>query len=156
MRLDIKNKIKIGMVLFFAFATVHSGVTAVACGYEHSMALKSDNIIVIWGAGTVAGAAVWPDYGQSAVPAGLSNVEKISAGAYHSMVLKSDGTVVTWGLNNKRQCIVPAGLNNVQEIAAGYYHSTALKNDGSVVVCGWPDIRYTYRKRNIYHYNKSL
>ena len=42
----------------------------------------------------------WGDdfpYGQTDVPAGLSNVTAIAGGAIHSLALKSDGTVVAWG-----------------------------------------------------------
>ena len=42
----------------------------------------------------------WGDnyYGQSSVPAGLSNVAAVAAGGRGSLALKKDGTVVYWGL----------------------------------------------------------
>ena len=70
-------------------------------------------------------------YGQTDVPAGLSNVKAISAGGHHSLALKEDGTVVAWGATN-----VPAGLANVKAVSAGANHSLALKEDGTVVAWG--------------------
>jgi Regulator of chromosome condensation (RCC1) repeat/PASTA domain len=99
-----------------------SGVTAVAAGYYHSLALKSDGTVVVWGCGQVY------DYGQCTVPSGLSGVTAVGGGYSHSLALKSDGTVVTWGCGNydSGQCDVPSGLARVSAVAAGFYHSLAL------------------------------
>ena len=37
-------------------------------------------------------------YGESRVPAGLSEVTAVAAGERHSLALRSNGTVVTWGM----------------------------------------------------------
>ncbi|MFA6546133.1 MAG: cohesin domain-containing protein, partial [Limisphaerales bacterium] len=76
------------------------------------------------------------EYGQTHIPAGLSNVMAIAAGANHSLALKSDGTVVAWGDNSVGQSTVPPGLNGVVAVAAGDYHTLALKDDGTVVAWG--------------------
>ncbi len=65
-----------------------NSVRAVAAGWNHSVALRSNGTLVAWGYNT---------WGQTNVP-GLSNVTAIAAGAYHTLALKSDGTVVAWGL----------------------------------------------------------
>src|ERR1017187_662521 len=70
--------------------------SALAAGYLHSLALKSDSTVVAWGDNY---------YGQCIVPVGLSNIIAIAAGEYHSLALKSDGTVVAWGDNYYGQCI---------------------------------------------------
>ncbi|MEQ2008138.1 MAG: HYR domain-containing protein, partial [Limisphaerales bacterium] len=55
-----------------------SGVTAIAAGVAHTVALKSDGTVVAWGDNS---------RGQTAVPAGLSGVTAIAAGFYHTVAL---------------------------------------------------------------------
>jgi alpha-tubulin suppressor-like RCC1 family protein len=151
---------------FVGEATVPVGlnnVVAVAVGYYHNLALKSDGTLAVWGdyswdvpsglSNVVAVAAgshhcmalksdgtvvAWGSdaYGQTNVPPGLSDVIGISAGGSHSIALKSDGTVVAWGLNSSGQCTVPFGLNDVVAIAGGYAHTLALKSNGTVAAWG--------------------
>ena len=108
-----------------------SGVTAIAAGEFHSLALENDGTVIAWGCSA--------DFGQCSVPSGLSSVAAIAASAYHSLALKSDGTVVAWGCGlgaDYGQCTVPSGLGGVTAIAAGAEHSLALKGDGTVVAWG--------------------
>jgi hypothetical protein len=109
-----------------------TGVTAVAAGFYHSLALKDDGTVVAWGCG-ISG-----DYGQCSVPSGLSHVIGVAAGQYHSLALKDDGTVVGWGGCFFGQCSLPSG---VTAIAAGIFHSLALRSDSTVVAsdCGFPE-----------------
>jgi hypothetical protein len=55
-----------------------SGVTAIAAGGGHSLALKTDGTVVGWG---------HDGDGQATVPAGLTGVTAIAAGYYHSLAL---------------------------------------------------------------------
>ena len=100
-----------------------AGVTAIAAGQAHALALKQDGTVVSWGSN---------DVGERMVPSGLSGVVAIDAGGTRSMALKSDGTVVCWG-----SASTPSGLNNVVAIAAGSDHSLALRNDGTVFKWGY-------------------
>jgi hypothetical protein len=100
---------------------------AIAAGGEHSLALRTNGTVLAWGGNT---------YGQTNVPAGLSNVTAIAAGYYHSLALRGDGTVVAWGRNTDGETNVPPGLSNVVALSAGCYHNLALKNDGTVVAWG--------------------
>ena len=105
-----------------------TGVTAIAVGGTHSLALKSNGTVVGWGTN---------GDGQTTVPAGLSGVTAIDAGYDNSLALKSNGTVVGWGRNVYGNTTIPAGLSGVTAIAAGDIHSLALKSDGSVVAWGY-------------------
>ena len=104
-----------------------TNVVAVAAGFLHSLALRSDGTVIGWGDNS---------YGQVNVPAGLTNVTAIAAGDYHGLALKRDGTVLAWGDNSEGQLAVPSDLSNVVSIAAGRVHSLALKQDGTVVAWG--------------------
>jgi len=103
------------------------GVSKVAAGFYHSLALKSNGTVVAWGRN---------NFGQTTLPPGLSNVTAIAAGRQHSLALKSDGTVEAWGANGDGQADVPPGLSGVIAIAAGEDHNVVLKNDGTVVAWG--------------------
>jgi IPT/TIG domain/Regulator of chromosome condensation (RCC1) repeat len=112
-----------------------NGVTAVAAGSAHSMALRSDGTVVAWGCGGDQ------DFGQCNVPSGLTGVTAIAAGG-HSLALKSDGTVVAWGCGiDPSRCDIPSGLSDVTAIAAGGVHSLVLKSDGTVVAWGCPALQ---------------
>jgi RHS repeat-associated protein len=78
-----------------------SGVTAVAAGNHHSLAVKGDGTARAWG---------YNCYGQlgdgttlnSSVPVTVSNLSggtAVAAGGHHSLALPSDGTARAWGYN---------------------------------------------------------
>lgn len=100
-----------------------SNVVAMASGWGHSLALKSDGTVVAWG---------YNNFGQSSVPAGLSDVVAIEAGELFSMALKADGTVVTWG----EVPSTPPGVTGVIALTATDEHAYALRQDGTVLEWG--------------------
>jgi alpha-tubulin suppressor-like RCC1 family protein len=105
---------------------VLSGVTAIAAGTVHTVALRNDGSVVAWGDNA---------FGQTIVPfAAQSGVTAIAAGRAHTVALKNNGTVVAWGTYNGTN--VPVGLNGVTAIAAGSIHTLALKSDGTLVAWG--------------------
>jgi alpha-tubulin suppressor-like RCC1 family protein len=127
---------------------VLNGVTAIAAGYAHTVALKNDGTVVGWGSnyedeGQVTGTpATEAPYFAIASPVTLegqvlSGVTAIAAGGGHTVTLKKDGTILAWGLNDYGQATVPvAAQSGVTAIAAGHAHTVALKNDGTVVAWG--------------------
>src|SRR6185503_45535 len=96
-----------------------SGVTAVAAGWRHAVALKADGTVVAWGRN---------DLGQTTVPvAAQSGVTAIAAGWDHTVALKNDSSIVAWGNNEFGQGTVPvAAQSGVSAIAAGSRHTVAL------------------------------
>ena len=121
-----------------------NGITAIAAGDAHTVALKNDGSVVAWGyntAGQVTGIpTTTAPYSAIANPVTLkgqvlSRVIAIAAGVYHSVALRSDGSVVVWG-SWEDQTAPVAAQSGVTAIAAGYEFTVALKNDGSVVASG--------------------
>jgi hypothetical protein len=127
---------------------------AIAAGANHSMALKTDRTVWVWGDNTHGqlgdGTSGWPasqnlpiQVPDASDPSGyLSDVIAIAAGNSHSMALKADGTLWAWGLNangqlgdgttDQRTTLVPvSGLAQVSSIACGKAHSLSVTQDGS-------------------------
>lgn len=104
---------------------------AIAAGNDFTLALKNDGTVAAWGRN---------DFGQVAVPFGLTGVVAITAGVRHAVALKNDGAVVAWGRYNEGQTAVPlAARSGVVAIAAGWGHTVALKTDGTAVTWGHND-----------------
>ncbi|WP_245635553.1 RCC1 domain-containing protein [Dactylosporangium aurantiacum] len=106
-----------------------TGVTAVAAGLHHGLAVRADGTVASWG---------YNPYGQATVPAGLADVVAVGAADVHSIALKADGTVIAWGANPYGETDVPADLSDVTAIATGTASrdNLALKRDGTVVAWG--------------------
>jgi alpha-tubulin suppressor-like RCC1 family protein len=99
-----------------------SNVVAIAAGEFHSLAVKSDGRIVLWGDNS---------QGQCTPPPNLTNVVAAAGGGAHTLALKSDGTVAAWGANWNGQCDLPPALTNAVAIAAGAEHSLVLVIDST-------------------------
>lgn len=136
-----------------------SNVVSVAAGRHHSMALKGDGTVWIWGAG------------QSTLPKQILtlsqgdgtpyNITAIATSRTFSLFLRDDGALFAFGGNDfgtvgdgtatdKYTPVAvcdtgetyPCGnvLSGVAAIAGGMYHSLALKNDGTVLAWGRNDV----------------
>ena len=126
-----------------------SGVTAIASGSRHVLALLADGTVRAWGAN---------EYGQlgdgtttqriaPVTVSSLSGVVAIAAAGNHSLALKGDGSVVAWGNNDFGQLgdggnasratpVVVLGLSQIGVIAAGATHSLAIKTGGDMFAWG--------------------
>jgi Regulator of chromosome condensation (RCC1) repeat len=99
-----------------------------------ALVARAGTRVIAWGAGTyVANPPDENDWGQSIVPANLTNVAEVAGGWQQSVALKSDGTLQGWGGDELGQIDFPPGTNYTA-IACGDYQSLALKSDGTVVV----------------------
>ena len=109
-----------------------SGVTAIAAGGNHSVALKSDGTLAYWG-DNLAGLAT--------VPASATGVTAIATGFTHLMALRNDGTVVVWGTANgpNRVATIPGVWSDVTAVAPSTGHALALHSDGTVTAWGRND-----------------
>ncbi|MBT0652156.1 hypothetical protein KI810_03750 [Geobacter luticola] len=133
-----------------------TGLTAVAGGGQHSLALKSDGTVWSWGYNGSGQLGDSTNTNQSAPVQvnSLAGVTAITAGGSHSVALKGDGTVWSWGYNGLGQLgnngtansavpvqvVTDAGntpLAGVTAIAAGGSHTVALKGDGTVWSWGY-------------------
>lgn len=107
--------------------TVWAGVSAIAAGGWHSLALKADGSVVGWGRN---------DFGQCNTPAAATDVVVVAAGEYHSLAIKAGGSVLAWGKTDEGQCTVPSTATSAVAVAAGGYHSLALRADGTIITWG--------------------
>jgi len=127
-----------------------TGITAIAGGGSHSLALKSDGTVWAWGANN-SGQLGNGNNTNSNTPvqvSSLTGITAIAGGGSHTLALKNDGTVWTWGNNNSGQLgngnntnsntpVQVSSLTGIIAIAAGSSHSLALKNDGTVWAWGY-------------------
>jgi alpha-tubulin suppressor-like RCC1 family protein len=136
----------------------NSGITAVAAGASHNLALSSDGSLWAWGSNSSGqlgdGTTV-----QKTVPVRVtgfgpgSGVIGIAAGNSHSLAVKSDGTLWAWGANNNGQLgdgssasrAIPVQvvdvsgvgfLTGITTVGTGSFHTLALKADGSTLAWG--------------------
>ena len=127
---------------------VLTGVSAIASGVYHTVAVKNDGTVIAWGNNNNYGQCLGTDAsgnplnsyqtGQPVKIMGqvLTGVTAIASGQQHTIALK-DGCVIAWGYNQNGQCNVPnSAKSDVSHIAGGYYHTIAVKNDGTVVAWG--------------------
>lgn len=126
-----------------------SGVTAVAAGEEHSLALLKNGTVMAWGDGS-EGQLGDGSTATSAVPVPVKNltgVTAIAAGGLFSLALLSNGTVMAWGDGGNDQLgdgraansSVPVPVKNltgVTAIAAGSQHALALLSNGKMMAWG--------------------
>jgi alpha-tubulin suppressor-like RCC1 family protein len=120
-----------------------------ATGATHSIAIKTDGTMWIWGK-NVFGELGLNDrtHRSSPVQVGsLTNWKQADGGERHTAAVKTDGTLWTWGLNNigqlglndlvHRSSPVQVGsLTNWNQIACGFDFNIAVKTDGTLWTWG--------------------
>ncbi|MFB9311776.1 RCC1 domain-containing protein [Nocardioides plantarum] len=85
-------------------------VTAIATGFDHSLALTSDGTVYAWGNAGNGRLGDGTGTGSSSVPVlvdrsamGTRTIVAISAGSSHNVAAASDGSVYAWGFNGNGQ-----------------------------------------------------
>jgi alpha-tubulin suppressor-like RCC1 family protein len=123
----------------------------VACGYEHTIALKTDGTIWAWGTNVygVLGTNNLTDLSSPVQIFGGGTIwNDIYCGYQHSSATKTDGTLWGWGRNingmlgtgNITDYSSPvqtiAAGTNWKKLAGGQYHMTCIKTDNTLWVWG--------------------
>jgi alpha-tubulin suppressor-like RCC1 family protein len=113
-----------------------SGITSVAAGFEHSLALKQDGTVFAWGSNYFGQVGDIESTLRPAPVQGLEVVVAIAAGGETSLAVLHDGSVFVWGFQAHAQTGLrtPArmdGISDVVAIAAGNDHVVAVKRDGT-------------------------
>ena len=129
-----------------------SGITAVAAGARHSLALDENENIWGWGH-NVTGQLGDGTTTSTRVPVqsnALSNVIALAAGYGHSTAVLADHSVWTWGDNDKGQLgyetelayrsvpeqVFTDALVTIPQVSAGHAHTVLLKENGTVWAWG--------------------
>ena len=107
-------------------AIANSGITNLALGARHALAITTAGSVIGWGTNM---------RGELTIPR-LTDVVQVAVGTAHSVALKSDGSVVMWGQASARTAPVGGRLTNIAQIATGNQHTILLGNDGNVFVYG--------------------
>jgi alpha-tubulin suppressor-like RCC1 family protein len=132
-----------------------SGITAIAEGYTHSLALTGSGTVMAWGEDAFgelgAGSTSPPRETPAAVP-GLSGVTAVSAGRQDSVALLGGGSVMTWGTDTRgtlgngtsgAASAVPVtvlGIGKVADIAAGGTHALAFGEPKPTITAVSPQV----------------
>ena len=137
-------------------------VAAVSAGANHSLAIKSDGSLWVWGSNGVGQLGDGTTEHRPAPVKIMDDVTAVSAGANHNLAIKSDGSLWVWGDNEcgqlgdgspwdwrydlpgqtgdgipKHSTTPTKIMDDVTAVSAGANHSLILKSDGSLWACGW-------------------
>jgi alpha-tubulin suppressor-like RCC1 family protein/formiminotetrahydrofolate cyclodeaminase len=131
-----------------------SGVTAIAAGAQHSLALVSGGTLMAWGENTYGelGNAMFKARQDAPVAvSGLSGATTITAGGQDSAALLSTGSVMTWGIDKwgtlgngttgspSNVPVTVAGITKVASISAGGLHMVAYGEPIPVITAVSPN-----------------
>jgi alpha-tubulin suppressor-like RCC1 family protein len=122
---------------------------AVAAGWVHTVALKSDRTLWAWGSNLYAQLGDGTGVNKSS-PAQVgtgTNWQAVAAGWVHTVALESDGTLWAWGGNydgrlgdgttaHKSSPVQVGTVSNWQAVAAGWCDTVALQRDGTLWASG--------------------
>jgi alpha-tubulin suppressor-like RCC1 family protein len=97
---------------------------AVAAGYNHSLALRSDGSLAAWGRNDGSSLG---DFGQVTDTPEGNDFVAIASGYYHNIALKSDGSLVAWGRDNKGQVTGTPTEGDFMAVAAGGQHTLTIE-----------------------------
>lgn len=105
--------------------------TGVSVGWSFTAALRTDNIIYTWGAGSSGrlGTGLTTDRSNPVTLGGAfatSSFVSVSAGALHAASIRSNGSLVTWGNNSTGQLGDNTAINKSTPVVIGTSSWTAV------------------------------
>jgi alpha-tubulin suppressor-like RCC1 family protein len=124
---------------------------SVSCGYNHTMAIKTDGSLWIWGRndnGQLGDNTIAHKSSPVQTVAGGTNWSKIAGGTARTAAIKTDGTLWSWGYNlygqlgdetiaNKSSPVQTiAGGTDWAQVACGSDHTVAIKTGGTLWTWG--------------------
>jgi alpha-tubulin suppressor-like RCC1 family protein len=118
-----------------------TGVSAVAAGANHALALLTSGTVKAWGddsLGELGNATTKAFEATPVAVTGLAGVKTVSAGSHDSVALLNSGSVMTWGTNSSGVLgagtsegmsnvpVLVAGLTKAASVSAGRSHMLAF------------------------------
>lgn len=128
-----------------------NNIISIKAGESHSIALKSNGTVWVWGNNTFGTVGNGASGGNQLLPVqnvNITGVSQIAAGFNFNVALKPDGTVFAWGFNTRGNMgngtsgggvatPVQSTITNVIDIKTTGVHTLAKKSDGSIWAWGW-------------------
>lgn len=124
---------------------IQSDIRVLSIGPYHSLAIKADGSLWVWGSNAFGGLGDGTTV-DSSVPKRIgAGYVSAAAGAWYSLAVKDDGTLWSWGWNSEGQLgdgttvdrPTPLQIGSgFRSVAAGWSHSLGLKSDGSLWAWG--------------------
>ena len=129
--------------------TTWSTWSKIACGYEHTLATKTDGTLWAWGYDAYGqlGQGNTTNYSSPVQVGSLTTWSQIAGGQNHTIATKTDGTLWAWGYNAQGQLgkgnttnysspVQVGSLTTWSLVACGAYHTIATKTNGTLWAWG--------------------
>lgn len=122
-----------------------NNVVGISAGRCHTLAIKSDNSLWVWGKNKYGQLGDGTTIDKSKPIKIMEDVSAVCGGKYNSMAIKTDGTLWAWGHNKfghlgdgtTEHRLNPVKImDNAVMVNTGLRHTVALKTDGSLWTWG--------------------
>jgi len=122
----------------------------VACGGNHTAAIKTDGTLWTWGGNATFGQLGDNTATDRSTPVQVfgsaTNWKQVACGGNHTAAIKTDGTLWTWGRNSNGQLgtggadkptpVQVASVTNWKQVSCSNLNTAAIKTDGTLWTWG--------------------